>query len=669
METTKDGLTEKKTKKAVVIPKINRNIIHYDIECYTDKETQVQIPYALGYCYLKKDDTVFYNAFYGVGCIKDFIDMLYKKHEQKMEKKIYFTTYINGFNSNRYDNIYVLDELLKNTDKYYLNVNASLKSSNNLLRLELHEPCDELEPTFVFIDTLNYTVGSLRANLTAFKCEIEKGEIDHTKTDRWIKMPKQLRIDISNYLKKDVLGLCELYGKLNKPYFDNFQINLCDYYSTPHISNSIFKKHFISKTENKDLYRLKAKELKEYIDEAIYGGRCEVFRKSFVSKDKIDNIFMPFNEINDYIKALDITSLYPSAMINRNYPLGLALFTIKFMKGKLGVYKCKVKPPKNILHPILPRRLVGKLCFDLVDRIGFYSSIDIEDAIKNKYSIEIIDGFYWEEQTEIFTKFIEYFYKMKETNEKGSILYENAKLVLNALYGKQLQKQIDDKLIFININDTKKIDKLALNYNNISQLFRVGEYRCMKYGNDETDPQPKNPIILKRDKPRHLGMFILAYSRRIMNYYYKIFNELNILIYYTDTDSIYIHNNDFLKSKIELPVRKTLGQFSDDLDGGKIVEMINIAPKTYTYNYIDFNENINNNMRTKGCLKGTIDLSGFEKMALGYELDVIRPFQLKRSVKDGNVLFQPNTIKTLNRDLTKNRIYELDKSIPYGYKS
>ena len=189
----------------------------------------------------------------------------------------------------------------------------------------------------------------------------------------------------------------------------------------------------------------------------------------------------------------------------------------------------------------------------------------------------------------------------------------------------------------------------------------------MKCSNDDEEPLPENVEIKQQDKPRQLGMFILAYSRRIMNAYYKIFNDLNILVYYTDTDSMYIHNNDFIKSKITLPKNKTLGLFSDDLDGGKIIKMICVAPKLYAYLYINEAGEIKTNFKTKGCGKGTVNLDGFIKMACGEDLEVIRPFQLKRSVENGNVLYQANTKKFLNKELTKNRLYVGDKSTPYGY--
>ena len=52
----------------------------------------------------------------------------------------------------------------------------------------------------------------------------------------------------------------------------------------------------------------------------------------------------------------------------------------------------------------------------------------------------MITGYYWEESSYIFKDYIEEFYQMKQNATKGTPAYNTAKLYLNGLYGKMLQK-------------------------------------------------------------------------------------------------------------------------------------------------------------------------------------------------------------------------------------
>ena len=92
----------------------------------------------------------------------------------------------------------------------------------------------------------------------------------------------------------------------------------------------------------------------------------------------------------------------------------------------------------------------------------------------------------------------------------------------------------------------------------------------------------------KITKPRQLGAFVTAYSRRIMLFYMKeIDPTLQSMIFtYTDTDSLHISGQAYLdlmaKGLIKTKKEAELGYLCSDIKNeGVILKEVNLAPKTY----------------------------------------------------------------------------------------
>lgn len=71
------------------------------------------------------------------------------------------------------------------------------------------------------------------------------------------------------------------------------------------------------------------------------------------------------------IKYIDFTSLYPWVNKYCPYPVGHPeIITENFqdISEYFGIAKCKIEPPKGLLHPVLPYRMNGKLMFPLCRR-------------------------------------------------------------------------------------------------------------------------------------------------------------------------------------------------------------------------------------------------------------------------------------------------------------
>lgn len=66
------------------------------------------------------------------------------------------------------------------------------------------------------------------------------------------------------------------------------------------------------------------------------------------------------------IKYVDFTSLYPSINKYGSYPLGhprVITSNFKDVSDYYGLIRCKVLPPRNPFHPVLPVKVNGSSCF------------------------------------------------------------------------------------------------------------------------------------------------------------------------------------------------------------------------------------------------------------------------------------------------------------------
>lgn len=167
--------------------------------------------------------------------------------------------------------------------------------------------------------------------------------------------------------------------------------------------------------------------------------------------------------------------------------------------------------------------------------------------------------------------------------------------------------------------------------------------RALSDGSFYLTYQDEEKLASKITKPCYLGSFILGYSRRIMLDYLKKSNpyfksgdldkQLQNAPYYTDTDSIQIHQRN-LKN---ISLNNEIGSISDDLgDNCKIMYGGWIAPKLYFLEYIektDNNEQIKYHLRGKGIPKDQLTVEMFEQMLSGGSINI----EMQRTFKRINV--------------------------------
>jgi hypothetical protein len=256
------------------------------------------------------------------------------------------------------------------------------------------------------IDLRKHTVGSLSSNLKDWKCQIMKGDFNHDLGNRWSLMDEKDQMECIEYLKADVMGLKELYEKMNNAIHGAYQVNLHKYLSTSQLTYSMWVHHVLSAKDKgeKGAITIPTSDQEAYFRPSVYGGRCYKAKSFFYSEqsDSYLNGDVSYDEIKDYVVDLDVVSLYPAAMEKFVYPIGvpekLVGAPVQQANGYIqshnrleymGVYHISFKANKQLAHAILPRRTSSGLIWDLHDGEGYYNSVDIDNALENGYKVKI----------------------------------------------------------------------------------------------------------------------------------------------------------------------------------------------------------------------------------------------------------------------------------------
>lgn len=461
------------------------------------------------------------------------------------------------------------------------------------------------------------------------------------------------------YLRCDVMSLKEIVERYATEVYQNFKVDCFDFCTLSSMSYNIW-----GATTIKEKYMIEIPQDLQYdfIKDAIYGGRVFPMIKNFQSKKNLDlneqimleeiacdldagldqtqlynkydkqqliELYNKIFESDDFISNQDMNSLYPTAMCMFEYPVGIGEWSTTpkqdYEQGHLGLYEIEFIPPNNLVMAILPQRnkpyfsqsenpdlnkqwKASGIKWSLEPGSGIYTNIDIALAIEYGYKIIFKSkAFIWRLKGYLFKEYIEKIYQMKKeqdllkqsTGEYNEVKRMIAKDMMNSLYGKCCQKPIKDKHSII--NSEQDFYKFVEQYN-------IKDWQLLN-----KDDYEKECIFLKggvedveNNKPQHLGCFILAYSRHIMTEFFsKVTNQFSACNFsYTDTDSI--HMKGFIYKYLKLMDSEMFGdemkQMKNDLKdpSGIIFKEICLAPKNYTYFYINSNGTVGQTKKIKG---------------------------------------------------------------------
>jgi len=342
------------------------------------------------------------------------------------------------------------------------------------------------------------------------------------------------KVDILDYSREyciiDVEILKKGYEIFRQQCIDNFNIDIDNILTSPSLSYN----YFIDNGCFDDVYKLSGIP-RQFIQKCVVGGRV-------MCSENEKNILLNYCGA-DY----DACSLYPSA----KYRLGeiggfligspkvLTNFNYEVVKKYDGYFVEIVIVDVGIkrkfpLMSYINDDGIRVFTNDMIGKKMFIDKIGLEDLIKfQNVKFKILKGYYFDEgRNNKIKDVIKYVYdKRIELKSNGNKLEKVYKLLMNGLYGKTIQKEVNDKIkIFNNEKDfTKYITK---NYNKIKDWITYDNNTQfkVKVSADTTD----------HANSCHIGSEILSMSKRIMNEVICLCEDNNINIYYQDTDSLHI---------------------------------------------------------------------------------------------------------------------------------
>ena len=377
--------------------------------------------------------------------------------------------------------------------------------------------------------------------------------------------------------------------------------------------------------------------IKEDCVEIYKGTNLKKNRNEKVLVFDLDETF-PIIEHCDKVHYVDFTSLYPDTNKNGIYPVGHPEIFTNIDGTDIDMYqgliKCKVLPPQNLFHPVLPmhrdEKLVFSLCYtcdkyqidncnhSIEERsiIGTWTHLELQEALNNGYEIlKIFEVHHFSEfSSDIYKSYVNTWLKNKqessgfpdgiETDEQkqdyiqkyyehedimldiANILHNpgrrsTSKLLLNSLWGRLAMRNNHNQDVCI--SDPTEYYKLLTDDTievincNIQTLIKDGEsgliHVVYKQKIDFIKVSPSTNI--------YHGVFTTSQARLKL---FKLLNGLGESVKYFDTDSVI-----FLQKAGEpYPECAKLGNYLGELTSelapdDYITHFVATAPKEYAY--------------------------------------------------------------------------------------
>lgn len=301
---------------------------------------------------------------------------------------------------------------------------------------------------------------------------------------------------------------------------------------------------------------------RQFIQQCVVGGR------TMISQNKK-------NHVNKRVQDFDAVSLYPSAMYRMGFlkgsPKVLLTTDYEVIKNYDG-YFIEINITKINKHRKFPlinkvndegirqfkNNLLGVHCVDKVTLEDFIEFHDIE--------FNVVRGYYFDEGKNYKIKEVMkmLFEERKKKKAEGNPIQTTYKLIMNASYGKTILKYDPHTIKYIS-SQVETLKYVTRNYYNVNRFVKING--CDKFRIYE------NKIIDDHFSCPHIGAEILSMSKRIMNEVMCLADDLQLNIYYQDTDSMHIDAESidlleacyFMKYNRDL-IGSKMGQFHSDFD-------------------------------------------------------------------------------------------------------
>ena len=471
----------------------------------------------------------------------------------------------------------------------------------------------------VFQDLGNYfksTLEKIGSNLG-----IKKGKFDHNKAKNFVTIENNIINvdeehddfkDCLEYCRQDVKILKEAFLSLNKFCLENQLGNIG--YTASGMSMNAWRTRFLPKK----VFAHSVEDVREMERKGYFGGRVIIQKEG---------------EYEGKFYKIDVNSMYPSIMKNNVFPKELKAYVKRPMgknieeelayinerveKGKLVIIDCELETNE----PFLPLKINKNGGFYPVGNFRtVITNMELEELqkvgrIKKIFKYAIYQG------GDMFTDFIDFFYnkRLEYKSVNNDIYQQCCKLIMNSLYGKFAQYQIDSEIIGeVDDGTLIKMEKIYCHETKQNHSY-------LTIGGVTTGKVEK--VDKRKSTMTAVSLFVTSYARLFI---WKTIKKIGIEnIYYGDTDSLIINEIGFNKIKEELDNNK-LGYWGleDTAEKLKI-----ISPKVYWFG---------NKLKHKGLSKENIKQLELKynktgKYPLEKSFTQIRFMQTKTAINKGDI--------------------------------
>lgn len=345
----------------------------------------------------------------------------------------------------------------------------------------------------------------------SFDVKHKKGKFDFEKWDG------KVTSELLAYLKDDCRALYEVLNKFYK-----WPLVARSGRATTMASQALR----VYRTFLKDDIPLLPSKVDAFTRKAYFGGRTEIFKPYFESKDET-------------LKTYDVNSLYPSVMLKNDFPVAYDDRVFDYDKNKMGVWHVDVDVPEMYVPPLgsivkVPSSFEytlkdgskktknyesNKFVFPVGKFTGYWTTSELEYARSLGVKIRRVhQGITFKDGGPIFSRYIQKLYEMRlDAKAKGDTVTDIiCKLLMNSLYGRFGMNPLKEGLSFDNTlsqeiyitleNELKKVP-IFKHKNRLNTFFNVA-----------------------------IPCYVTSYSRIDMHKFLMATNER---IWYTDTDSLF----------------------------------------------------------------------------------------------------------------------------------
>lgn len=589
-------------------------------------------------------------------------------------KTLKYTSYFFAHNASGYDSYILISHLIKNSIQPTNVVSVGQK----IIKFKYRKAtfCDSMRHLPMSLNAAAKTY-QLKESKSFFPYEFYtknnkyyKGIIPDIKYFN-IKLKEYLKIYTTNYnIHKECIKYCKLDVKLLANVLQNYRdhaikINNVDPLQCLTIASYALKVYRVNHLQDNLIANLKGHSA-DFARKAFYGGRTEVFKTYYEGE----------------MQYLDINSLYPYVQKTKELPIGIPMcckensnmtknisrILKSSSKSKIAQINALIQKPRytdeqidkvlsrgnltkeeieyrkneykklnklynvfiidlefessNLYIPLIGYKNDNKFIFNnqakrvQITNFELYKAIELNYKVKKVYEIHL-----YQSSKTLFNSYINKYEKIKNQAKKDNNtgMYHLSKLMLNSLWGKFGQRNIQRKCVYL--RNKEEWVRLIIR-ERMSKNIRIMNYKeennLLKVQYDE--------FCIFTNTNAAIATFVTSHARLKLYEGFEAVGLENMI--YCDTDSMIFKFNKFNNNQFnQLNNLKNLigdefGQWKDETNGDKLVKFCGIGPKSYSFE-------TKSGYRETKC-KGFITKLSFE--------------DLERIVKEDKKISVPHTI-------------------------